>query len=111
MSAGADVPSHWPGTSALVVPVPAFEQVVRARWAAADRSYVSPDQRFGHAHVTLLAPFVDGLEPRESERVAGVLRRHRPFTARFTGVDVFPDGTAHVVVEDEAPFRELTAAL
>jgi AcrR family transcriptional regulator len=67
------------GHSALVVPVPALEEWVKARHEHYDRAYASDDPSFAHAHITLLAPFLasDGLataSPRIEEILSGATR-------------------------------------
>ncbi|MEO7235409.1 MAG: 2'-5' RNA ligase family protein [Lapillicoccus sp.] len=105
--------SPWPGTSSLVVPVPALEEWVRRRHHHYDAAYVSFDPAFAHAHITLLSPFVEpaGLTDEVRRRVAGVLSRHEPFEVRLSHVDVFAGGIIHLVPEDDRPLRALTADL
>lgn len=97
----------------LVVPVPALERLVRQRTRHYDAAYLSSDPTFAHAHVTLLGPFVGASDLTASVRaeVRRVLRRHRPFAAWFEQVAQFPDGMIHLLPDDEAPFRRLTADL
>lgn len=104
---------RWPGHSVLVVPVAPLEPLVRERTRYYDDAYLSADPTFAHAHVTLLGPFVDAgaLTPTVREDVGRVLRRHRPFTARFEHVAQFPDGMIHLLPRDEEPFRRLTIDL
>ncbi len=105
--------SPWPGTSSLVVAVPALEEWVRGRHHFYDPAYVSPDPTFAHAHLTLLSPFVEpaGLTEEVHRRVAEVLSRHEPFEVRLSHVDVFSGGIIHLVPEDDRPLRALTADL
>ncbi len=104
---------HWPGTSSLVVPVPALEGWVRARSAHYDPAYVSSDPTFAHAHLTLLSPFFSAAELSDDvrSRVGEVLSRHRPFRVRLERVDVFPDGIIHLPPKPDGPLRQLTADL
>jgi 2'-5' RNA ligase len=104
---------RWPGSSSLVVPVPALEEWVRARHEHYDPAYVSSDPTFAHAHLTLLSPFVApaGLTPAVARRVAQVLAGHPPFVVRLGRVEVFPDGIIHLPPEPDGPLRQLTADL
>lgn len=104
---------HWPGTSSLVVPVPALEAWVRAQSAHYDPAYVSSDPTFAHAHVTLLSPFMPAAELSDDvfSRVGEVLSRHRPFRVRLERVDVFPDGIIHLVPEPPSPLSRIAADL
>jgi 2'-5' RNA ligase len=102
-----------PGHSALVVPVPAFEQLVRSRHEHYDRDYLSTDPTFAHAHITLLAPFV-AVADLTAEVVRGVgeiLCRTTPFDLSLERVATFPNGIIHLVPEPDRPLRDLTAAL
>lgn len=105
--------AHWPGSSAVVVPVPALEEWVQARSAHYDPAYVSPDPRFAHAHITLLGPFLEPatLTPAMVRRVGEVLAQHQPFVTRLDTIDAFPDGMIHLLPSPSEPFRRLTAAL
>jgi 2'-5' RNA ligase len=104
---------RWPGSSSLVVPVPALEEWVRARHHHYDPAYVSSDPTFAHAHLTLLSPFVApaALTPAVRRRVAQVLAAHPPFAVRLARVEVFPDGIIHLRPEPDGPLRQLTADL
>ncbi len=104
---------HWPGTSSLVVPVPALEGWVRARSAHYDPAYVSSDPTFAHAHLTLLSPFFSAAELSDDvrSRVGEVLSRHSPFRVRLERVDVFPDGIIHLVPQPSTPLSRITADL
>lgn len=97
----------------LAVPVPPLEPFVRSRTRHHDPEWLSTDPRFGHAHVTALAPFVP-----EPELDAGVLARvgeiaaaTSPFTFVLRRIDTFPNGIIHLVPEPDDPFRALTRAL
>jgi 2'-5' RNA ligase superfamily len=107
------MPATWPGHSVLVVAVPALEELVRERTRHYDAAYVAADRDFAHAHVTLLGPFVDAADLTERVRadVAGVVGRHRRFTASFGRVAQFADGMIHLLPDDDRPFRRLTADL
>ncbi len=112
-------PGAWPGHSALVVPVPALEPLVRARHQFYDTAYVSADPTFAHAHVTVLAPFValDALSPTIDPHdarpaitmMAEIASRRAPFELTFRRVATFPNGIVHLVTEPADPLRELTA--
>lgn len=104
---------RWPGHSVLVVPVPALEPLVRQRTRHYDAAYLSADPSFAHSHVTVLGPFVDAgdLTPAVLDQVRQVVCGHPPFVAEFAEVAQFPDGMIHLRVDDEGPFRRLTADL
>lgn len=53
-----ETPKHTNGHTVLAVPVPQLDQVVRSRTAHYDKTFVSTDPRFVHAHITVLAPWV-----------------------------------------------------
>ena len=99
------------GQMCLTVPVPPLEAWVRARTEHYDASFVSADPSFAHAHLTLLAPWIDEPTPADLERVGRVLAEVRAFTVSLESVAVFPDGLVHVPPVPDAPFRDLTAAL
>ncbi len=104
---------RWPGSSSLVVAVPALEQWVRRRHAHYDAAYVSADRTFAHAHITLLSPFVAPHELTAGlrDRLAAVMAEHRPFGVRLERVEAFLDGIIHLVPEPDGPLRRLTADL
>ncbi len=58
------------GHSVLAVPVPQIDVVVRERTAYYDASFVSADPGFVHAHITLLAPWIDEPTPADLATVA-----------------------------------------
>lgn len=99
------------GHSVIAVPVPELETFVRERTARFDASFVSTDPAFVHAHVTLLAPWLD--EPTETDlaTVAAILASEPVFDFELVDVDEFPDGTLHLTIEPNAPLRRLTARL
>ncbi len=100
------------GHSVLVIPVPALEGWVRARHQHYDPAYVSADPTFAHAHLTILAPFVERAEvDGVSARVSEIVSATSTFDFTLAEVDTFPNGIVHLVPEPEEPFRELTAAL
>lgn len=103
-----------PGHSALVVPVPALEDWVKARHVHYDPAYASDDPTFAHAHITLLAPFVP-LAALDSAApvVAEILSRTSPFAFELSSVATFSNGIIHLVPDPEssATFRALTRAL
>lgn len=100
--------------SALVVPVPELESVVRPRLERGWPEHLFPDPDDVHAHVTLLGPFAG-----EGELHDGVLRELRalfadvtPFDFSLTRVAQFPGGTTtYLTPEPASPFRQLTAEL
>ncbi|HSP61020.1 MAG TPA: 2'-5' RNA ligase family protein [Ornithinimicrobium sp.] len=101
----------WTGHSVLQVPVPALEEWVRVRTAEHDPAFVSADPCFVHAHVTALGPFVEVLDDRAADRVAGIAARVEPFAYRLARLATFPNGIVHLVPEPVEPFARLTALL
>ena len=95
----------------IAVPVPGLEDVVRERTARYDASWVSSDAGFVHAHVTLLAPWLDAPGDDDLLTVAEVLADEPAFEFELAGLGAFPDGTLHLVPEPAGPFRRLTARL
>ncbi|PID97198.1 MAG: hypothetical protein CSA84_00185 [Actinomycetales bacterium] len=102
----------WPGHSALVVPVPELERLVRARHEHYDPAYRSTDPRFAHAHITVLAPFIGPDDLLKADPViTHIASQTMAFDYELTRVATFPNGIIHVVPEPAGRFRELTAAL
>lgn len=99
------------GHSVIAVPVPALDDLVRARTARYDASYVSTDPAFTHAHITLLGPWLAEPTPDDLSAVAAVLAGEPPFAFELSDVRAFPDGIVHLVPEPAAPFCRLTARL
>ncbi|TIC88558.1 2'-5' RNA ligase family protein [Nocardioides sp. GY 10113] len=99
------------GHSVLVVPVPALEPFVRARWAHYDPAWVSADPAFTHAHVTALSPWREDPDPDALARVARIAAATPAFDFTLAAVDAFPDGTLHTPPAPAAPFADLTARL
>ncbi len=99
------------GHTVLAVPVPALDEVVRQRTAWYDRSFVSTDPNFAHAHITVLAPWLAAPSTRDLAVVADVARSIDPVEVTLREVTAFPDGVIHVRPEPDEPFRKLTAAL
>ena len=95
----------------LTVPVPPLEDWVRARTAHYDASFVSDDPAFAHAHLTVLAPWIEAPTPDDLARVGRVLAAVDPFEVELEGVAVFPDGLVHAVPAPDDGLRALTAAL
>lgn len=95
----------------LQLPVPVLEDWVVARTRHYDPSFVSDDERFGHAHITALAPF----DPRPSRdavaTVASIAAQTAPIDVRLERLDQFPNGIIHLVPEPQEPLARLTARL
>jgi 2'-5' RNA ligase len=100
-----------PGHTVIALPVDELDHHVRARTVHYDAAYAAADPRFGQAHVTLLAPWVRAPGAADLARVTEILARHRAFEFVLDHVAAFPDGTIHLRVEPETPFRSLTRAL
>src|SRR5690349_11687794 len=100
------------GHTVLLVPVPELEPFVRERTAHYDAAWLSADPAFVHAHVTLLAPFLDEpLDATSLARLEDVLSQHRAFSFDLSEVATFPNGIVHLLPDPVAPFRALTADL
>ncbi|NYE38561.1 hypothetical protein F4692_003711 [Nocardioides cavernae] len=100
-----------PGHSVLQLPVPALEEWVRARTAHYDAGFVSPDPRFGHAHVTALGPFAPTPSSDDLAAVADIAAGTAPVRTRLAGLAQFPDGIIHLVPRPDDRLRDLTARL
>ncbi len=99
------------GHSVLQVPVPALEAWVRDRTDHYDRSFVSTDPRFGHAHITVLGPFDPRPTPADLAAVAALAARTPPLRVRLAHLAQFPNGIIHLVPDPADPLRDLTARL
>lgn len=91
------------GHAVLLVGVQALEKWVRERTAHYDRSFVSTDPTFMHAHITILAPCPVALGFLHAVAAAAA-----PFDFALHRIDVFPDGVIHLVPEPSAHFGRLT---
>lgn len=105
--------TRWPGHGVLVVPVPPLEAWVRERTAWYDRDYLSADEAFCHAHVTVLAPFVDHDHADDDTltRVDAVLAGHEPFRLRLDAVTTEPGGWVVLRPDPVTPLLRLTRNL
>jgi 2'-5' RNA ligase len=95
--------------TALLVPVPAAEPLVREQRLAHD-----PVAPLGiPAHITLHYPFVppDALDESVERSVAEVVSGFRAFDFQLRDVRSFGDGVVYLAPEPGEPFTELTAAL
>jgi 2'-5' RNA ligase len=99
------------GHSVLAVPVPELDAVVRARTERQDASFVSPDPEFGHAHLTLLGPWLAEPTPKDLATVAWIVADEPPFTFTLAEVRQFPGGVLYLAPEPEEPLRRLAARL
>lgn len=99
------------GHSVLLVPVPALEPWVRARWTHYEPAWVSVDPAFTHAHVTLLAPYLPTPEAGDLATVAAIAATTSAFDYRLDAVTAFPNGVIHVPPVPPDPFTALTARL
>ncbi len=89
----------------LQVPVPELEPFVRARTGHYDTDYLSTDPGFVHAHVTALAPFLDGadLTAEVLDKVAEIASTTRHFDFTLAELDTFPNGIVHLLPEPTGP--------
>lgn len=95
--------------SALLVPVPAAEDLVREHRLAHD-----PVAPLGiPAHITVLYPFVPpaALDASVERAVADVLAGFAPFDYTLLDVRRFDDGVLYLAPEPHEPFAALTDAL
>lgn len=99
------------GHSVLQLPVPALEAWVRERTRFYDAGFVSADPRFGHAHVTALAPFAPKPSDADLAAIAEIAAATDPITLRLAELGQFPNGIIHLRLEPDGPLRALTAAL
>ena len=99
------------GHTVLAVPVPALDQVVRDRTAFYDRSFVSSDPAFVHAHVTVLGPGLSRPTPADLALVSTIARETTSFEVTFSEVGEFPDGLLHLVPTVADDLRTLTSRL
>ena len=99
------------GHSVIAVPVPELDAFVRARTERYDASFVSADPEFGHAHLTLLGPWLPEPTVEELATVARILADEPPFTLTLAEVRQFPDGVVYLAPEPELPLRRLAAML
>jgi hypothetical protein len=100
--------------SAIVIPVPVLEPVVRPRIQRALPEFVFADPDSVHAHVTLLGPFVSvtlvGAEL--VNRLQEIFAAVQPFSFSVDGArHTFEDGSVYLKPEPAEPFRTLTDAL
>jgi 2'-5' RNA ligase len=99
--------------SALQIPVPELESVVRPRLERRSPDWIGDQPDDTHAHVTLLSPFASGEDLTEGLR--SELREFfsdvTAFTFALTSVCTFPGGTIYLAPEPAAPFRALTHEL
>ncbi len=99
--------------SAVQIPVPDLEPVVRARLERLSPEVVPTDPDDTVAHITLLGPFVD--LSHLTEGVLDELERFfgdvTAFDFQLTGIHTFPGGTVYLSPSPAAPFRHLTHEL
>lgn len=100
-----------PGHSVLQLPVPELEEWVRERTAHYDAGFVSPDPRFGHAHITALGPFVPVPTAADLRLVDAVAAATAPVRTRLADLAQFPNGIIHLVPAPADRLRDLTARL
>lgn len=97
-----------PGQAVLQVPVPALEEFVRGRYRHYDPTLLSPDPAFGHAHVTVLAPFPASPTPDDLATIAALAATTEPFDFELDEVAAFDTGLIHLPPRPCDGFRELT---
>ncbi|WEV77514.1 2'-5' RNA ligase family protein [Janibacter cremeus] len=99
------------GHTVLQLPVPPLEAWVRERTRSYDAGFVSADPRFGHAHVTALAPFAPAPSASDLAEVGRIAAASAPMTIRLADLGQFPNGIIHLRPEPDGPLRDLTEAL
>lgn len=99
------------GHTVLAIPVPAFETTVRERTAFYDRSFVSADAGFAHAHITVLGPWVAQPTVDDLAAVAEITSTTTYFDVKLAQLDEFPDGLLHLRPEPDDELRRLTTRL
>ncbi|GAA1904858.1 hypothetical protein GCM10009737_01920 [Nocardioides lentus] len=108
----AEGDSEWSeGHHVLVVPVPRLEPYVVERTRHHDASFLSDDPGFVHAHITLLAPWLDAPTTCDLDVVARIVAAAPAFGFVLEDVRAFPDGTLHLPPSPSGPFAALTAEL
>jgi hypothetical protein len=91
--------------------VPAVESFVRDRYEHYDRTYLSADPAFTHAHITVLAPFLPAPDPAALAVVAAILGETEPIAFALSRLETFPNGVIYLAPEPAEPFRALTERL
>jgi 2'-5' RNA ligase len=101
------------GYSALIVPVPELESVVRPRLERRSPEYLFPEPDDVHAHITLLAPFAPahGLDDGVLGELRSLFADVTTFPYSLTRIAEFPGGTTYLTPEPAGPFRQLTHEL
>jgi hypothetical protein len=95
----------------IAVAVPELDALVRERTERYDASFVSAEEGFGHAHVTLLGPWLTEPGAADLERVGDVVGAEPAFDFALTRLEQTSRGLLMLVPEPAAPFERLTAAL
>lgn len=103
------MPSHAPGSTAIVVLAREAEGVVGGVYrvhANAGRDGMTP-------HVTLLVPFVPAAQIDESveQRLRRLFGRFEPFAYRLSRFERFESGVLYLAPEPPRPFVDLVLAL
>lgn len=88
--------------------MPAVESLVRDRYEHYDRTYLSADPAFTHAHITVLAPFLPVPDPAALALVSTILAETEPIAFTLRRLETFPNGVIYLAPEPAEPFRALT---
>lgn len=102
---------HPAGHSVLAVPVPELDAFVKERTTRYDASFASADPEFGHAHLTLLGPWLAEPTPDDLATVARIVADEPPFEFALAEVRRFPLGVLYLAPDPDEPFRRLAARL
>lgn len=99
--------------TAVQIPVPDLEPVVRPRMERMNPDLVPEDPDDTVAHITLLAPFVDltGMTDGVLAELGRFFADVTPFDYQLTGIHTFPGGTVYLSPSPAVPFRHLTHEL
>jgi hypothetical protein len=95
----------------LAVPVPELEGFVRDRTERYDASFLSAEPGFGHAHITLLGPWLDAPGAADLAVVGDLVAGEPAFAYTLERLDQTPLGLLLLAPDPSAPFARLTAAL
>jgi hypothetical protein len=99
------------GHTVIALPVPALDGFVRDRTHRYDASFVSGDADFGHAHVTLLGPWLASPAGADLKTVAGLLDQEPRFSFTLAEIRQFPGGVLYLAPDPDDALRGLTTRL
>lgn len=99
--------------SALLIPVPELESVVRPRLERRSPGYLPLDPEETSAHVTLLGPFaqLDAIDEGVLAELRVFFGDVTPFPFELTQICQFPGGRVYLSPESVSPLRQLAHEL